>query len=188
MVSWSSCLLQTHSTWITMHRACAIFNPSGPTTRRCDCTDSECHTMYLSVFPCSLPAALSLSCSGNSEVVGLSGGCARCARSFFMNELINSDTALHAFSFLIILISRLYGCPTPPLLHFINTLTCTWQKEQGHRRGSGHLPGHFVVCYLSCSLCLFQHQPSILSAAPIFAKHLQRKSPIITVTMKTSIG
>lgn len=93
----------------------------------------------------------------NCEVEGLSGACARCARPFFMNELISSDTALHAFFFLIILISRLYGCPTPSppfLLHFINTLTCTWQKEQGRRHRTGCLAGHFVVSYLYCPLRL----------------------------------
>lgn len=57
--------------------------------------------------PPSRPHALpSLGCSGNTGVVGAAG-----ALSFFMNELINSDTALHGFSFLIILISRLYERP-----------------------------------------------------------------------------
>lgn len=198
VVSRCSCLIQTHTTWITIQYACYIFNLSGPQSivsflaslslTEPHCIDSEYYTMYLSVFLCSPPSSLSLSSSGNSEVEGLSGGYARCARSFFMNELINSDTALHAFSFLIILISRLYGCPTPPLLHFINTLTCTWQKEQGHRHSGGCSAGHFVVCHLSCSLCPFHRQPSFFSPAPISAKQLLRKSPIITVTMRMSLG
>lgn len=70
--------------------------------------------MYLSVCLCFPPALLFFEQFWeHCEVVGLSGAYARCARPFFMNELINSDTALHAFSFLIILISRLYGCPPP---------------------------------------------------------------------------
>lgn len=50
----------------------------------------------------------------------------RPVRPGFINELINSDTALHPSSFLVILISHLYGCPhpTPLSLYLINTLTC----------------------------------------------------------------
>lgn len=143
-------------------------------------------TIQLSVCLCFPPASLSVSSCGNTVNWRVcQGGCVHCARPFFMNELINGDTALHAFSFLIILISRLYGCPPslPPLLHFINTLTCTWQKEQGHRHSGGGLASHFVVSRLSCPLCPPRQQAPSSCPALSSAKQLLGKSSAIIVEL-----